>query len=206
MTKQSTRTTLPAKVPALPAPNVLFAGFFDLVAQSGLAAVTPEKLAQQLNIPAPVLRQTYPSSGHIMRAFSEFIDQAMQDAVPYDPQSSKREIYFDLIMARLDALEPYRNGIARLLRDMPRRPDLTVQYTRQLYSNALQLMLDTADDNYPAWQVPLKKAALLALCLRILQIWTKDQSADLSKTMASLDNYLDKAEYFAGRITKMIAL
>jgi AcrR family transcriptional regulator len=196
MTKQS---TLPVSVQnnAPPVADVL-AAFFAAVTDKGLATLSLADVAAEADIAVTLLRRHYPSIGHIVMAFNDYVSAEMQDAISYDSQDSKRDIYFELIMARLDALQAYREGVVAFYADLPRRPDLALIQLRHA-GQAVHTMIEAADDFYPAWQIGLKKAGLMGLYARALHSWRNDDTPDLSKTMAQLDKWLEQAEYWASR-------
>ncbi len=176
---------------ALPAPRQIFAAFFNMLATQGLSETTWPRLATAQHWPLAALRRAYPTLGHMLTSFSDFINDEMRDAVRPDADAVPRDIVFECLMARLDALQIYRNGFSRLLKELPTRPDLALVILRQV-----PVMLNVVADYLPPtenlWQRPLHIAALTGLYARLLKIWLQDTSPDLSKTMAFLDDQLDK--------------
>jgi AcrR family transcriptional regulator len=202
MTKQS---TLPVSIQNN-APNVavVLDAFFKSIQDKGLESLSVDYIAQTANLSPALFRQYYPTIGHIVTAFNRYVLEQMQDAISYDSQDSKRDIYFDLIMARLDALQAYRDGVLVFYKEIKKRPDLMLIQLRNMHES-LQALLEAADDFYPSWQIPFKKTGLAALYTRVLHSWTKDDTADLSKTMASLDKSLDQAETWIGYATRKLS-
>jgi len=107
-----------------------------------------------------------------------------------------RDRLFDLLMRRFDALKPYRAGLARVVRDRPREPAaLAVLGTRLGWSIAwVQVAAGLSPDG---WRGKLRTVALEAIYLDTFKVWLDDDSADLARTMAALDNRLRQAEQFA---------
>ncbi|HEY1095941.1 MAG TPA: hypothetical protein VGF14_01725 [Alphaproteobacteria bacterium] len=196
MTKQSTSVAKALDETAV------FDGFFAALADQDLATLSLEHVAKAGKLPLAALRHHYPSLGHILNAFSQSLNRQMQAAISYDTQDSKRDIYFDLLMTRLDALQPYRDGMKNLLKQLPSRPDLALIQARA-FQHGIDAMIEAADDFYPSWQVPFKKTGLAALYTRILYAWRKDDSTDLAKTMAVLDKALERTEHWIGKIPKI---
>lgn len=191
-------THLSTHVAPLPAADAIFQGFFASVAQHGLTQTTLASLASDNHWPLTTLRRDWPTLAHILSAFTQSITQQMKDDVAIDAEASKRDLYFELLMARLDALQPYKDGLIRFYRDLPSRPDLALVMLREAHGMA-DTILELAGDDWPLWQKPLKRIALTGLYARLLHAWHKDDTADLSKSMAFLDNQLESLERWFAR-------
>jgi hypothetical protein len=197
MTKQSTLPVLtPNNAPAIPD---MLEAFFAALEHTPLTRLTVNDVMAHTQSKKADWARHYPTLGHMVRGFNLYVGAEMQDAISYDPQNTKRDVYFDLIMARLDAVQAYRDGVIALHDGLAHRPDLALVQLRHLNAT-LDEMLEAADDMYPAWQIPFKKAGLAALYARALHLWRQDESADLSKTMAGLDKMLEQAEYGIGKL------
>ncbi len=62
-------------------------------------------------------------------------------------------------------------------------------------------MLDAAGIETGGVKGTLKVAALTAIYLKTLYVWHRDDSADMAKTMATLDSALGHAEQWAEKIS-----
>lgn len=186
-------THLSTHVAPLPAAEAIFQGFFDSVAQHGLSRTNLASLSADNHWPLATLRRDWPTLAHILSAFTQSVTRTMVDDVVIDPETSKRDLYFELLMARLDALQPYKDGLIRFYRELPSRPDLALVMLREAHTMA-NTILERVGDDWPLWQKPLKRVALTGLYARLLHTWHTDETADLSKSMAFLDNQLEKLD------------
>jgi hypothetical protein len=108
-----------------------------------------------------------------------------------------RDRVFELLMARLEALAPFRDGLERLARDAGRDPCLLLGTLCRL-DRSLVWLQDAAGLRPVGLRARLHRRALGAAYLQALRVWRTDAAADLGKTMAELDKQLRRVERLAG--------
>lgn len=184
-TKPQVQDELPPAVPAL-----LLEALMDLCATHGWLNVSFDDIVAQAGVSAAEAADYANSKCEVLVLLGEQIDAAMLDGEPAD--GSPKDKLFDLIMRRFDALQPYREAVLAIMQDAPRDPLLTPRLLPS-FRQSLSLILQEAD----IAPTPLRVLGLGALSLAVLQAWRSDDSADMSKTMAALDNRLDQLEKLA---------
>jgi hypothetical protein len=173
---------------------------WQIAETQGLGGLTPETIAAQVPLDVAVLRRLFPTPSHILRAL-------MQDVFGNVPlnmvaSGSPRDNLFDLIMAHFDGLQSHRPAVMALYKDLisPRHLDLLIRL-RKPYWQQVGIVMDSAGiatDDLLGWG----KISLVAfLGLWLLPVWVSDESEDLSKTMAVLDQGLQRL----GDINSMVA-
>jgi AcrR family transcriptional regulator len=110
-----------------------------------------------------------------------------------------RDRLFDVMMRRFDALRPYRAGLAAVVRDLPAEPLTALAFGRQLM-RSLAWMLRAAGIEVEGPGGAVRVTGLLAIHARIMRVFLKDDTADLSRTMAALDAALSRAEGWANSL------
>ena len=185
---------MPKKAKA-PNDKKIYAALFDMIAEKGLGRTRLSALADKLNIPVNTFYARYPTVYTLIDDFLDHVDREMLRHVSYGGNTTKRDLYFDLMMARFDALQPYRTGVVRWLKDTAHHPTLMAPLLKR-WNRSLSLMLDIAKDS-PLY--PVKKVGLAGVYLVSLRAWTEDPSPDMAKTMAALDKALGKAGYVVER-------
>jgi len=171
---------------------------FALVAERGWSGVSLMALAERADMPLIEVYRQLPDRRAVLRALSERIDQAMLEVDQGELEGlPPRDKLFELIMRRLDALAPFRAGLARLQRDARRDPCVLLPITCRL-ERSLRLMQELAGLRSHGVRARLQRRALLAVYLRALRTWFVDDSGDLAKTMAELDSLLRRIERLAG--------
>jgi AcrR family transcriptional regulator len=185
--------------PAASAPEPdLLTSAFALLAERGWAGLSLVALAERAGLPLVEVHRQLPDRRSILRALSERVDEAMLEVDRAELEGlPPRDKLFELIMRRLDALAPYREGLARLARDARREPCVLLPIGCRL-DRSLRWMQELAGLRAHGLRPRLQRRALLAVYLQALRTWFVDENADLAKTMAELDTLLRRVERLAG--------
>ena len=169
-----------------------------LAATSGWRAVTLSAVAAAEGVPLAHVNRRFAHRGAIVQAFLKRIDTAMlEGASAADAHGgSARDRLFDTIMARFDAMAPYRAAITDLARTLPADPALALAFGPQALVSASWLMAAARlDANGPL--AALRGAGVVAIFLDAFRVWLGDKTEDMAKTMAALDRNLRRAERIA---------
>jgi ubiquinone biosynthesis protein COQ9 len=175
--------------------RALIAAFFQLAAQRGWARVNVAAAAREASLPLDQARMRFPARAVVLIRFGRMADQAALAEAPAD--GSIRDKLFDLLMRRFDTLQAHRAGVLALLRALPSEPPsalLLACATRR----SMRWMLEAAGCTARGLRGELRVRGLVAVWLWTLRAWQRDESADLSATMAALDAVLRRAERVAG--------
>lgn len=172
----------------------LIAAFFRLVAEKGWKRVSVAQAARAAALPLAEARARFPSRGAVLLRFGRMADQgALADA---PAEGAVRDKLFDLLMRRFDALQAHRAGVVALLHALPSDPPaalLLACATRR----SMRWMLEAAGVSGIGPRGELRVRGLIAVWLWTLRAWERDESADLSGTMAALDAALRRADRLA---------
>jgi AcrR family transcriptional regulator len=180
-----------------PEPDLLTSAF-ALLAERGWAGLSLLALAERARLPLIEVHRQLPDRRAILRALSERVDEAMLEVDRAELEGlPPRDKLFELIMRRLDALAPYREGLVRLARDARRDPCVLLPIGCRL-DRSLRWMQELAGLRAHGLRARLQRRALLAVYLQALRTWFVDENADLAKTMAELDTLLRRVERLAG--------
>jgi AcrR family transcriptional regulator len=182
------------KVNPVPSQDKVFSALFDRIAERGYGKTRISDLADQLNVPLTEFYAAYPSVESILFRFLDHIDKRMIEDASLDG-SSKRDLYFDMLMSRFDTLQEYGPGVKAWLHDTIKQPlQLLILIAR--WEKTLSLMLDIAKDS-PVF--PVKKLGLGLVYVSSLRAWLNDETEDMAKTMVAIDQALQKAGDFTAR-------
>ncbi len=161
--------------------------------------LTLDEIAAEARIELSVLAEHYTCKPEILDGFERMIDRRMlAGAAAGDIGDSPRDRVFDIIMERFDALLPYREGVARIARELPFDPASGLVLAMAMPRSA-SWMFAGARISVSGPSMPVKLVAMTGLYLSVFRIWLKDEDQDLSKTMAALDRQLDKIKPLFGR-------
>ena len=107
---------------------------------------------------------------------------------------SPRERLFDILMRRLEAMAPYRDGLREIGAWLRRDPAGALSMN-QFVLNSMRFMLEAAGVELEDGTAGAIKLQGLALAwARIVGVWLDDDDPGLSKTMAELDRELTRGE------------
>ncbi len=140
-------------------------------------------------------RDCFPSKGAVLAGFSRRIDRAVlsQDAAELADESP-RERLFDILMRRIEAMAPYREGLRETTAWLRREPTAALAMNSVVLSS-MRFMLEAAGVELGQGAAGAVKLQGLALAwARIVGVWLEDDDPGLSKTMAELDRELSRGE------------
>ncbi len=167
-----------------------------IIAEKGWPAVTLEAVATESGLdPVEVYRLT-PTRAAILDLFARRIDievAASGGAAPLDDLADEtpRDRLCDVLMRRFDALEPYRDAISALSRDLPRDP-VTVASLIPQARRSFAMMLREAGISDIGMRGFIRVNALIGVWMAVLVVWLRDDTGDNAQTMAALDRHLGR--------------
>lgn len=149
-------------------------------------------------------RDAFPSKGAVLAGFSRRIDRAVLEQDRSEiADESPRERLFDILMRRLEAMAPYREGL-REATAWIRRDAAAALAMNQVVVASMRFMLEAAEidvDDGAAGAIKLQGLALA--WARIVGVWLDDDDPGLSKTMAELDRELTRGERAVAGIDRL---
>jgi len=169
--------------------------FLGLVAEQGFAEVTLRDVARAAGMGIAELYTVHPDKVSLVAAFIARIDAAVLDGTPreYDPEETARDRLFDTMMRRYDALRPHRDALRAIRRASMRDPLLMLALGPAL-RRAMAATLEAAGLSSEGLSGALRQNGLLAIHYAVSRVFDRDETVDLSKTMAALDSRLKTAE------------
>jgi AcrR family transcriptional regulator len=172
--------------------------FLRLTAEKGFANVALREVAEAAGLGVAELYRLYPDKVALAAAFMARIDAEVLAGVPRqgDPEETARDRLFDTLMRRYDALRPHRAALAAIRRAATRDPLLAIALGPAL-RRSMSAMLESASLSSEGVNGALRQNGLLAIHYAVSRVFDRDETGDLSKTMAALDGRLKMAEKWA---------
>jgi len=172
--------------------------FLGLVAERGFAEVTLQDVAAATGLGLADLYRLYPDKVALLGAFIARVDAAVLAGTSrqIDPEETARDRLFDVMMRRYDALKPHRAALAAFRRAILRDPLLALALGPAL-RRSMAAMLEAAGLASDGIAGAVRQNGLLAIHHAVLRVFDRDETVDLSKTMAALDGRLKTAERWA---------
>lgn len=146
------------------------------------------------------MREFFDEKSDILGAYGAMIDQDMlKEAERQDNSLTVRDRLFELLMARFDLIEENRDGVLSILNSMKLDPK-TALYSLPHLCRSMAWTLEGVGENTSGVRGAAKILGLTGVYLKALRAWMKEESADMSQTMASLDKGLSHAESWGERL------
>jgi AcrR family transcriptional regulator len=165
-----------------------------LVATEGWRQVSLAAIAAAAGLPILQVYRIFRSKQAILAALYRRVDAIVLAEPPSaEADERPRDRLFDLLMRRFDALQPYKPALDVLRRELAHDPPTALCAGVSLL-RSMRWMLEAAD--IPTSGVRGAVAVKLATVayLSAMRVWQRDDSADLARTMASLDARLRRIE------------
>jgi len=208
MARKTTQRRKAAARPAAPAErragseDAVIDAALKLAETKGWRRTTFADIADEAGLSIAELYNRFRSKGAILEAFVRRIDQAtLAGAETGKSDASPRDRLFDLFMRRFDALQPHKGAVAALARELPLHP-LAALCTGARLCRSMAWIASVAGLRGGGPFGLLRAKALAAIYLYTMRAWLRDDSPDLAKTMAALDQALSRAEMFANSVPR----
>ncbi len=184
--------------------------FLGLIADKGYIAVTLHDVADSAGLSLAELYRLYPDKIALAAAFMARIDAEVLAGVPRrrqangdDSEETARDRLFDVLMRRYDALKPHRLALRAIRRAGTRDPLLALAIGPAL-RRSMAAMLEAASVSSDGLSGALRQNGLIAIHYAVARVFDRDDTVDLSKTMAALDSRLKMAEKWAQLFDKYV--
>ena len=169
-----------------------------LAAERAFEDISISDIAERAGVTLADFRDAFPSKGAVLAGFNRRIDRIVLEKRSDDlAGEAPKERLFDVLMRRLDAMAPYKEGLRGVAQWLRREP-LSALAMNQLAVNSMRFMLEAAGIESDGAVGALKLQGLVLAWARVLDVWFEDD-ADLAKTMAALDRELTRGERFVSR-------
>lgn len=165
-----------------------------LLADKDFGRIGLDEIAGKADVTLVQLRGAYDGKVAILEDFARRIDAAVLAGNDADMAAEPaHERLFDVLMRRLDALAPYKAGVAGLLKSARRDPVLAAAMNRLALRSQRWMLTSAGLDR--GGLLGLARAQALALAYaQVLPVWLEDEDPGLSKTMAALDKMLKRLD------------
>ena len=190
----------PAAASGSPLDRIIDAGLAEAAAV-GWGTLRLEGVAERAGLPLRVVLGEVPTRAHLLLRHLDRVDaRVLQGLTATDPADSARDRVFDVMMRRFDVLNRDRDGVKAMIAGVMRDPGTAaLALCRLQRSLAVMLAAAGVSADGPVGFIRAQGLGVVGACG--LRAWLKDDTADMSKTMAAVDRALARAERFAGLMT-----
>ena len=171
---------------------------FDIIEKSGWKSFSLQKLSETEKIPINEIKFFFKSEITILAEFSKMIDIKVEKNFDYEEltNTSVKDNLFELIMLRLEFMQPYRNALKSIKSSFKSDP-LVAKSVAKNVMNSLDFYLELTNVFNDSFLDIFKKKSIFLIYSYIFMIWLEDDSDELSKTMSELDKLLSFSEKIA---------
>jgi ubiquinone biosynthesis protein COQ9 len=170
--------------------DALLRAAMDRAALYGWGHLTVVDAARDAGIPLDDARRRFPLKAAILLKLGRLADESA--LVDDGSTGTVREKLFDLLMRRFDVLQQYRAGVCAVMRALPFDPMLALVLGGATVES-MRWMASAAGLDVSGVAGALRVQGLVGVWTYTLRAWNRDDSEDLSHTMAALDQALDRA-------------
>jgi hypothetical protein len=179
--------------------EALVTAAFTLGAERGWRNVTAAAAARSAGLDFSTARARFTRRGAILAKFGQLADAyALSGAMTDGPVKDR---LFDILLRRFDFLQRHRAGVLALLRVLPLEPPLAAWLTKQSLAS-MGWLLEGAGIAATGPAGEIRKRGLGLVWAWGLRAWLRDETEDLSATMAAVDVALARADQIASRFTR----
>ena len=175
----------------------------ELAAEQRFEDISIRDICKRAEVSLADFRDCFPSKGAVLAGLSRRIDRAVlsQDTDELSDESP-RERLFDILMRRLEAMAPYKEGLREATAWLRREPTAALAMN-QVVMTSMRFMIEAAGLELDGGGAAVLKLQGLTLAWsRVLNVWLDDDDPGLSKTMAELDRELTRGERAVGAVDR----
>ena len=171
---------------------------FNIIEKSGWKSFSLQKLSYAEKIPINEIKIFFKSEITILDEFSKMIDIKVEKSFDYEEltNTSVKDNLFELIMLRVEYMQPYRNALKSIKSSFKSDP-LVAKSVAKNVMNSLDFYLELTNAFNDSFLDIFKKKSIFLIYSYIFMIWLEDDSSELSKTMSELDKLLTFSEKIA---------
>jgi AcrR family transcriptional regulator len=164
------------------------------------------EIASRAEVSLSELRTNFSSPFAILAAKVKEIDCTVLAPGDEDiAEEPPRERLFDILMRRLEALEPHKTAVRSLSRSAMSNPALALALNR-LAVRSHQWMLTAAGISAAGSRGLLRAQGLAVLFGPVLRTWIEDDDPGHARTMAALDRALARGQSWSGLLDGLCAI
>jgi AcrR family transcriptional regulator len=169
-----------------------------LAATGGWRRLSLAEIAGEAGLGVVEIYRLFRSKTAILQAFHRRVDEAVLAGAETELDAERpRDLVFDALMRRFDALAAHKDAIRMMAQEAPRDP-LTALSLAPGLLDAMSWTLESCGVAAGGLAGHVRAKLLLGIYLSVLRVWLADDSPDLSRTMSVLDQRLRLAERLLG--------
>jgi AcrR family transcriptional regulator len=177
-----------------------------LLAEQRFEDIGLAEVAGRAGLKLSDLRAEFGSTLAIVAAHIKDVDRTVLAGSSAEmAEEPPRERMLDVLMRRLEALAPYKDGVHSLMRSARRNPGLALALNAMTVRSQTW-MLESAGIAAHGPRGALRAQGAALMFARVLRVWFDDDEPGMERTMAALDRGLTSAARWDGFIGDLCAI
>lgn len=177
--------------------------FMTLLADHPIEDIGLSDIASEADVTLSELRGEFGSPMAMLAAYIKDIDRKVLDGGDDDMEDeSPRERLFDVLMRRLELLEPHKPAIRSLIRSAMRNPPLALTLNAHSVCSQ-QWMLTAAGIGASGPKGMIRAQGLALMFANVIRTWVNDHDEGHAKTLAALDRELARGQRLVGLLDEL---
>ena len=161
-----------------------------LAAERPWHEISMRDIAEAAGIGLDEMRKQFGSKTQILTGYIRAVDDQVLKSLPQrDAGERPRDVLFEVLMARFDAMSPHKEALRSIADDTTVDSGLI---GAMLNSQRWMLMAAGLDGDGPRGVV--RSTGLASLFTSVFRVWLSDGDPGMARTMAALDRRLRRAE------------
>ena len=181
--------------------NQLIDASFKIIEDEGWDNFSLKKLSEKKNLDINSINQLLRSKKNLLKEFSKMIDYKVEKEFNFEDlhDSSTKDNLFELIMLRLEYMQPYKAALKSIIFSIQKQPGMLRSVSNNVL-DSLDFYLELTKAYDKSFFDLFKKKSILLIYSYIFKIWLDDNTEELSKTMSELDKLLTFSERLANNL------
>jgi len=174
-----------------------------LLADHAIEDIGLADIASEADVTLSELRAEFGSPMAMLAAYIKDIDRKVLDGGDDDmDDESPRERLFDVLMRRLELLEPHKAAIRSLIRSATRNPGLALTLNAHSVCSQ-QWMLTAAGIGASGPKGMIRAQGLALMFANVIRTWVNDHDEGHARTLAALDRELARGQRLVGLLDEL---
>lgn len=174
-----------------------------LLADHAIEDIGLADIASEADVTLSELRAEFGSPMAMLAAYIKDIDRKVLDGGDDDmDDESPRERLFDVLMRRLELLEPHKPAIRSLIRSATRNPGLALTLNAHSVCSQ-QWMLTAAGIGASGPKGMIRAQGLALMFANVIRTWVNDHDDGHARTLAALDRELARGQRLVGLLDEL---
>lgn len=172
----------------------IHAAALSIANKEGWSAVTFTKISRKTRVTEKKLRALYRDEWQLLKEILDDVDAKTLAAIKNSLSDNWRDNLFDILMTRFDIAQKNRPAFKSLPDAFIKNPRAAPRFAKS-FVRMIDRWLKIAGCGDTSCR-PIRVLAFMPLYLMIVNVWIKDESKDMSATMAEVDRRLGNFETF----------